>query len=193
MATVLGINRMFDATAGASRAKAVREIPALQEHRVESMNTGRVSQTLARIGTYVCLVLGLCRLDPGAPEARSAPPPGPAPASAVRVGMARGPIGRPPGAATQAGTQPARERPVHDPLEAIVCFFDDGRAPAALIALDMSGMPYARGRALREELAARCEMAADSIILYFTHTHTGGRAGAGVARRAGWRSSRSSW
>ena len=83
---------------------------------------------------------------------------------AVAVGLARGVL------TAEAGGNAC---PVHDPLEGVVLYLDDGAAPAALIALDLGGMPYARAARVREEIGAACGLPAEAVILHYTHTHTG--------------------
>ena len=114
-------------------------------------------------------------LQAASPETKPMPLRVDAAGGVVRVGMTRGPIGAPPSASAPVSAPTAAVRQVHDPLEAVVCYLDDGVKPAVLVCLDSAGMPYAQGRALRDALSKLCGIAADRIVLHFTHTHTGER------------------
>lgn len=85
----------------------------------------------------------------------------------VAVGMARGAIRGP----------EANSGPVHDPLEGVALYLDDGATRTALVALDLAGMRYAQARAVREEIGTACGLPAAAVILHYTHTHTGAGPG----------------
>lgn len=83
--------------------------------------------------------------------------------SAVNIGIASGKF---------EGTLHGRPLPAHDPLEAIVVYFDDGRTPAALIALDLGFLSIPTAAELRQQLARRCHLPVETIVTHCTHTHT---------------------
>ncbi len=80
----------------------------------------------------------------------------------VRIGMASGDV-----------TETYLSKwPVHDPLQACVCYVDNGQTRVALISIDFCYLSPTMARNVRERLAAQCGLSPDDIVLHPTHNHT---------------------
>jgi hypothetical protein len=82
----------------------------------------------------------------------------------VKVGMARAPF-------TSCGARDGWS--VHDELTAGVVWIDDGRAPAALVALDHGEMSGRDTDAVKAEITKRTGLAPERLVVACSHTHSG--------------------
>lgn len=136
----------------------------------------RISPALDRRSTFTVLILAFISLAIAGGEGQATEPPG------LKAGFARREVTPPlwvPYLTSSGAGSNAPFEDVHDPLYARAMVLDDGRLPLAVLAVDSIGYDDAvlgAGRnftaELRRRVAAKTPLAAGSIMLAATHTHS---------------------
>jgi neutral ceramidase len=68
-------------------------------------------------------------------------------------------------------------RSFHDPCKVRVAVVDDGRKRVALVGLDALVVPRQLVQAVRKEIRSRCGLAAESVLIGASHSHSSGPTG----------------
>jgi len=118
-----------------------------------------------RFLTALCVVTPLAAVD--------SPP---APASTLRVGQAVVDLTPPPAMPFHVPQRPPYPTPpaegVHDPLQAKAVVFESAGVKAAIVACDMTSIPFHIQMAARVQVGKICGVPPENVMITATHTHT---------------------
>ena len=68
-------------------------------------------------------------------------------------------------------------RSFHDPCKARAAVFGDGKSRVALVGVDSGSVPRALVQQCREDIAARCVIGPQAVLIGASHSHSGGPVG----------------
>lgn len=97
--------------------------------------------------------------------------------AAVRAGFAEADITPELGMEVPGGYGKAFAKRIHDPCKVRVAVFDDGVKPVALVGLDALVVPRPLVLAARKQIAQRCSIKPDAIMIGASHSHSSGPTG----------------
>ncbi|GIX01964.1 MAG: hypothetical protein KatS3mg112_0901 [Thermogutta sp.] len=99
------------------------------------------------------------------------------PQPVLKVGFAERDISPEIGMEQPGGYGKVYHRTFHDPCKARAAVFDDGQKAVALVGLDVLMIREPSVKRIREEVARRCALKPEAILLAASHTHSGGPSG----------------
>jgi hypothetical protein len=97
--------------------------------------------------------------------------------AAIRAGFAEVDITPDIGMEVPGGYGKAFAKRIHDPCKVRVAVFDDGVKPVALIGLDALVVPRSLVMAARAQIAQRCAIKPDAVMIGASHSHSSGPVG----------------
>lgn len=97
--------------------------------------------------------------------------------AAVRAGFAETDITPELGMEVPGGYGKAFAKRIHDPCKVRVAVFDDGSKPVALVGLDALVVPRHLVLAARTQIAQRCGIKPDAVMIGASHSHSSGPIG----------------
>jgi neutral ceramidase len=97
--------------------------------------------------------------------------------AAIRAGFAEADITPEVGMEVPGGYGKVFAKRIHDPCKVRVAVFDDGVKPVALIGLDALVVPRSLVLAARTQIARRCAIEADAVMIGASHSHSSGPLG----------------
>jgi len=92
----------------------------------------------------------------------------------VKAGFAERDITPEVGMEVPGGYGKAFSKKIHDPCKVRACVFDDGQHRVALVGLDALGEPRSLVLEARAEIAKRCGIQPDSVMVNSSHSHSSG-------------------
>ena len=92
----------------------------------------------------------------------------------VRAGFAERDITPSIGMEMPGGYGKSFAKTIHDPCKVRACVFDDGGRRVALVGIDALGVPRRLVLAARAQIAERCGISAESVLIGASHSHSSG-------------------